>query len=208
MIEEKKRKAIIVDEHPLMAQATIELLSQIGNIDVVGVSKSYNQSISEIQQWQPDLLIMDYRKDITSNILTEIREGCPNLKIIIFTGIPIDQIAPEVFMQANGVVSKEENHESVKHAFLCVMNGYYIVPRLVQKQLSFTGRFVDVELSEEEVAIMDLILKGCTLNKIAEQVFLSKRSVDNYQKRIFQKMGVGNRTQAIELFMRSRYYRK
>ncbi|MNP81897.1 putative transcriptional regulatory protein NarL [compost metagenome] len=55
---------------------------------------------------------------------------------------------------------------------------------------------------------MNLVIRGKTIENIARGLFVSKRTVDNYQKRIYQKMGVSNRTEAIELFMRSRHYEK
>lgn len=210
MIEaEKKLTAIIADEHPLMIQATVALLDKIGNVTVLDVVSSCNQCLIQTKLHWPDLIILEYKiKDMDPLVLREIKELSPQTKVIIFTGASMDQIAPEVLAYSDGVVSKNEGHEAVKQVFSCAMNGYFIIPQSIQKHITFPARLVEIELTEVEALIMNLILKGHTLEKIAEEVFISKRSVDNYQKRIFQKLGVTNRAQAIELFMKSKYYKQ
>jgi DNA-binding NarL/FixJ family response regulator len=201
--------ALFADKHPLMAQATKELLNQIGNVKVVSVAESGMQCLSETEHYQPDLIILDHKmKDVDGSVIKEIKEISPKTKVIIFTGSTIDGISPEVLSLADGLVSKEAGHETVKHAFLCAKNGYYVVPGSIQKHITFPTDLIEIGLNDEEALIMNLVIRGSTIEKIADELFVSKRTVDNYQRRIYQKMGVNNRAEAIELFMRSKHYEK
>ena len=61
-------------------------------------------------------------------------------------------------------------------------------------------------LSEEELLIMRMVVKGSTYEQIADTIHVSKRSIDNYLRRIYGKLGVQNRIQAIERFVQSGSY--
>ncbi|MNW11578.1 Bacterial regulatory protein, luxR family [compost metagenome] len=53
---------------------------------------------------------------------------------------------------------------------------------------------------------MKELLRGATYNDIAEVIHMSRRTVDNYMKRIFEKLDARNKTEAVERFMRTKYY--
>lgn len=55
---------------------------------------------------------------------------------------------------------------------------------------------------------MSMVVKGYTHEQIAERIFMSKRSVDNYLKKIYDKLGVSSKTRAIEKFVQSHYYQE
>jgi DNA-binding NarL/FixJ family response regulator len=55
---------------------------------------------------------------------------------------------------------------------------------------------------------MFLLVGGFTHEQIGEEIHLSKRTVDNYLKRIYDKMGIKTRTQAVEQFVQSDYYQE
>jgi DNA-binding NarL/FixJ family response regulator len=76
--------------------------------------------------------------------------------------------------------------------------------RITSRQKSADTEFVD--LSPDEIQIMTLLVKGVTHEQIADQIHVSKRSVDNYLKKIYDKLDVTSRIQAIEKFVRSPMY--
>ncbi|MNP61720.1 Transcriptional regulatory protein ComA [compost metagenome] len=65
---------------------------------------------------------------------------------------------------------------------------------------------VVADLSGEEVLIMKELLNGATYTQIAELIHMSRRTVDNYMKRIFEKLSAKNKTEAVERFMKTQYY--
>ncbi|MDG0793901.1 helix-turn-helix transcriptional regulator [Cohnella ginsengisoli] len=96
----------------------------------------------------------------------------------------------------------------MKHIIACVLDNHIVLPQSMLPQLkSVSGKdAVNQLLSDEEVLLMTLIIKGDTYEKIAEQMYISKRSVDNYLRRIYEKLGVQTRAQAIEKFVQSSQY--
>ncbi|MNR52949.1 Transcriptional regulatory protein DevR (DosR) [compost metagenome] len=75
-----------------------------------------------------------------------------------------------------------------------------------QMQLSGESAKEDCVLLEEEVLMMNMLVKGATHDQIAERIFMSKRTVDNYLRKIYDKLGVKSRTEALEKFVKSKYY--
>ncbi|MNL85746.1 Transcriptional regulatory protein DevR (DosR) [compost metagenome] len=54
--------------------------------------------------------------------------------------------------------------------------------------------------------MMNMLVKGATHEQIAERIFMSKRTVDNYLRKIYDKWGAKSRTEALEKFIKSKYY--
>lgn len=208
---EKPCKVVIVDDHPLMAHATKQLLEQMDNLEVVAIAGTGSGCMQMVQQHQPEMVLLDYQlPDMAgTEIAEQIKKQWPDIHVVIFTGVEIGSLIPKFLeFQVSGIISKGTHHETIKHIIECVADNLVVLPRSGMKQLllSCSPVWVDIELSEDEAAIMWMIVKGFTLEQIAEKIHMSKRSVDNYQRKIYDKLGVNGRAQAIETFVRSKYY--
>jgi two-component system, NarL family, competent response regulator ComA len=202
--------AIVTEDHPLMAQASKALLEQIDGVVVAATAYTGSECLELVDRIHPDLVFLDYQlPDMTGTDVTKLlRQKYPELKIIIFTGVDVTDLANRLAeLQINGIISKGTNHSSILHMVHCVLEDYYVMPRSIFNRLN-----ADVplspqgELTEDEIRIMKLLIKGETLEQIADAIHVSKRSVDNYQKRIYEKLGVKNKVQALEAFINSKYY--
>ncbi|MBB6735686.1 response regulator [Cohnella zeiphila] len=204
-------KAIIVDDHPLMAQATMHLLSQIDRIETVGVAHNAKQALELAESVRPDLVFLDYQLPDQSGtqVAEQLRERDRNVRIVIFTGVDASDLLPFLLThQINGIVSKDVSESTVKHIVACILDGHIVLPHSIFNQIQLPSYQTEPEISltDEECQLMAMIVKGETYERIAEQMFISKRSVDNYLRRIYEKMGVQTRIQAIERFLKSKQY--
>lgn len=201
---------LIVDDHPLMAQATKVLLEQMEDIRVIGIASTGQDCLRLVEEQNPDLVLLDYLlPDMAgTEVCGLLKKEFPDLKIVIFTGMETESLLPKFLdIQVNGVISKGIRQDSIKHILYCVLAGNVVIPQTGLKLLNRQPLpTVEVDLNTEEAAIMNMIMKGYTQEQIADQIHMSKRSVDNYQRKIYDKMGVRSRVQAIETFVRSKYY--
>lgn len=204
-------RAIVVDDHPLMAQATKDLLIQVEGVTVEGVVHNGGAALELADAVQPDLILLDYQlPDMTGTKVAELlKERHPNAYIVLFTGVDVSDLT--LFAMSNylsGVVSKGAREETIKHIIACVLDNQIVLPRTIFQRLKLpaSNYALDVELTEEECTLMAMIVRGETYDRVAEQLFISKRSVDNYLRRIYEKMGVQTRIQAIERFVQSKQY--
>lgn len=200
-------KILIVDDHPLMINATQELLKSIDRVDEVLIAGNGKQGIKETELFHPDLVIMDYSlPDMTGiEAAKVILNNHPNTKILFVTGLDINPLLSKMIeVKAHGAITKDADPLTIKHAVCCVLSGLTVFPPVTEQTSSPNEILAD--LSEEEVIILKELLQGATYNHIAEMIHMSRRTVDNYMKRIFEKLGAKNKTEAIERFMRTKHY--
>lgn len=199
---------LIVDDHPLMAEATKELLAGIDQVGNIQIANNVKQGIQKADEFEPDLVIMDYFLNGTmgTDVAEEISKKHPNTKILFLTGLDLVPLLPKIFnTNAWGAISKEVSPQAIKNAVCCVLSGLMVFPKCgVEKTPSPND--VVTHLSGEEAKIMREVLNGATYAQIADLIHMSRRTVDNYMKRIFEKLGAKNKTEAIEKFMKTKYY--
>lgn len=207
----RKVKAIVVEDHPLMAQATLQLLEQIERIEAAGIARNGQEALQLNAEVNPDLILLDYQlPDLSgTQVAEQLKADNPNVRIIIFTGVDISDLLPFLLAgQISGIISKGVNESTLRHIVACVLDNHVVLPQSMLQQLrsSASADAMEQLLSDEEVLLMTLVIKGDTYEKIAEQMYISKRSVDNYLRRIYEKLGVQTRAQAIEKFVQSPQY--
>jgi two-component system, NarL family, competent response regulator ComA len=205
----KPLKVIIVDDHPLMAEATKHLLEQIEGIQVAGIASSGKIGLELIDLHKPDMVFLDYQlpDKVGTEVAKEIKIKYPAIHIIIFTGVDVsDMINNFLALQVSGVISKGTSRSAIKNMIGAILEDHIVLPRSALHKIRLTQPTLDPLLSQDEVIIMSMVVKGATLDQIGERIHISKRSVDNYQRKIYEKLGVETRAEAIEKFFKSHYY--
>jgi two-component system competent response regulator ComA len=202
-------KVIIVDDHPLMAEATKHLLEQIEGIQVIDIASSGKKGMELIGLHHPDMVFLDYQlpDQVGTDVAKEIKANYPGIHIVIFTGVDVsDMINNLLALQVSGVISKGTSRTVIKHMIGVILEDHIVLPRSALHKIRLTDFSQDILLSQDEVIIMTMVVKGATLDQIGERIHISKRSVDNYQRKIYEKLGVETRAEAIEKFIKSHYY--
>ncbi|MEC0227308.1 response regulator transcription factor [Paenibacillus alba] len=204
-------KTLVVDDHPLFARATKALLEQIERIEVIGIASNAKQCLEQVELHQPGLIFLDYQLPDKSGteVAAEIKRKYPDIHIVIFTGIELRGIFNKLIkIKVSGVLSKESSERTIKNMVNCILEGYTMLPIAFFHQMELTESLVQESflLVEEEILMMNMLVKGATHDQIADQIFMSKRTVDNYLRKIYDKLGVKSRTEALEKFIKSKYY--
>lgn len=200
-------KALVVDDHPLLAHATRDMLHKTGEIDVVSVVGTGTDCLEQVRVHEPGLIFLDYQLPATTGTeLTKIiKAEYPHIHIIIFTGVDYMEFYDQlVEAGVSGVLSKESGIRTIRNMVWCVLDNHTMLPMPMYHQLRLGNRHMNdphSKLDQEELNIMNMLLKGATYDQIADNIHMSRRTVDNYMKRIFEKMGVKNRLEAIEAFL-------
>ncbi|RAV15531.1 response regulator transcription factor [Paenibacillus contaminans] len=202
-------KVLVVDDHPLVAQATKQLLEQIERVEVVGMAGTGQACLEFLENSQPDIVFLDYQlPDHPGTYVTEaIKSRFPNIHVVIFTGKDIgDLVNSFLELKVSGIISKESGETTILNAFRCLLDGQTAIPiSMFQQMRMFNPRAAgETLLTAEELTIMNLIIGGDTHEQIATKIHMSKRSVDNYLKKIYEKLGVKSKAQAIEKFVQSK----
>ena len=204
-------KALVVDDHPLFAQATKQILDQMDRIEVIGIVGNGEMCMQMVEQHRPELVFLDYNlPDMPgSKIAEQIIKKYPGTHVIIFTGIDVtDMFNTLVEIGVSGIISKESSERAINNMVNCILDNHTMIPLMLfhRTRIVDGSSSEDVNLTSDEIDIMCMIVNGYTHEQVAEQIHVSKRSVDNYLKKIYGKFGVKSKAQAIEKFVQSKYY--
>ncbi|MFB6367118.1 response regulator [Paenibacillus elgii] len=202
-------KALVIDDHPLVAHATKELLEEMDCIEVVGMASSAEEGMEQIKKHQPGLVFLDYQlPDLSgTEVAAQIKKEYPQIHIVIFTGHDLTEAMNRLIeLKVSGVLSKESSIRTIKNMVNCILDNHTMLPLSLYHQIQLSGSPSYEELNDEEVMMMGMVVKGATHDQIADHIHMSKRTVDNYLRRIYDKLGAKSRMEAMEKFIKSRHY--
>lgn len=207
-------RSIVVDDHPVVARATKHILEQVEGVTVVGIAANGEAALELVEEHQPELLFLDYNlpDQYGSRVAERVKRRSPHTHIVIFTGIDVAEMYNQLIeIGVSGIISKESGETTIQNMVRCILDNHTMIPLPIYRQMKMMNRQKMAEtdyadLSTDEIQIMTLLVKGATHEQIADHIHVSKRSVDNYLKKIYDKLDVTSRIQAIEKFVRSPLY--
>src|SRR5690606_28572436 len=166
---------------------------------------------------RPDVIVMDVRMPEMGGIeaCRAIRSAYPEIKVIMLTSYSDDEaVFASVMAGASGYVLKRIGSQQLVDGIKAVAKGGSLLDPTVTGRVlerlrggdadEAVGSDLVEELTEQEHRILDLIAQGCTNREIANQLYLSEKTVRNYVSNILGKLQVANRTQAAAYVLRKR----
>ena len=196
----KKIRIIIADDHFLIAETWASLINMDPNFEVVRVYDNTKSLIDEITEVKPDVAILDININPFSGIEATkmIKKLAPGTRIIGVSMHNQPSFAKKMMRNgAMGYVTKNSSKQEMYDAIKSVMNGQKYICAEIQKNIT-NQMLVDEDdnklstLTEREIEIIKLIKNGMTNKEIAEQLFLSPRTVETHRARILKKLDLKN----------------
>lgn len=193
-------RIVIAEDQGMLLGAMNSLLNLEDDMEVVGLAKNGKEAIELVHNLKPDICIMDIEMPVKTGLdaAEELRENT-NCKIIILTTFA----RPGYFERARkagvrGYLLKDSPIEELVHSIRVIMDGRRIyAPELVDFVYEDES---ENPLTERESQVLELVAKGKTTKEIAAELYLSAGTVRNYISTILDKLGVGNRIEAISRF--------
>ncbi|NMO96013.1 response regulator transcription factor [Paenibacillus lemnae] len=201
-------RVVIVGSHPTSMLGTKLILEEEKDLHVTGMVQTGQEGIRFVEEHSPDMVLLDYRlSDHTADyVLEQMKQVSPSSHVVVMTdndGLPLLQSL--ISRGASGILSKQASPFQLIHIISGLREGITALPLewvrqgiwpLTSSPLSEGG----LPLSEMESFIMERIVQGITYDKIALEIEVSRRSIDNYLRKIYVKLGVNTRAQAIEKY--------
>jgi len=191
-------KVLLADDHAMVRAGLRQFLEEDHTITEIGEAASGTETLDRLRATHWDLVILDINMPDRSglDILRHIRAGYPDTKVLILSGFPERQYAMNVLKAgAGGYLAKDCAPEDLLKATRAVMQGRrYVSPELAEQLLSDLENNSDQplhrRLSEREFQIFCKLAAGRAVSSIAEELFLSVKTVSTYRARILEKMSL------------------
>lgn len=195
-----KRRVLLVDDHALFRGGLKMLINGSDSFTVVGEASNGLEFLSFVALDMPDVVLLDISMPQMDGIEAAAiaAEKFPELPIITLSMYgEEDYYFRMVSLGVKGFLLKNSDIEEVLEAMETVIDGgtFFspeLLHNLVSNLRSTGGQSADYSLSERELEILLLICRGLSNQKIAEELYISKRTVDKHRANILYKTNCKN----------------
>lgn len=203
-----KKRILMVDDHKLFLAGLCDLVNKETDLEVVGVAGNGDEGLTLARQMLPDIIILDIAMPGMSGIEAAgaIRGYLPGAVMGALTMHLDKQMIQEAFKAGmTGYILKEATSEEFIHALRVLSSGeVYLSPKvstlMMRDYMRFSGQnFAGTVgspalLSEREKEILKFLVRGKSTRDIAEELHISKSTVDTHRRNILDKLGCENVT--------------
>jgi NarL family two-component system response regulator LiaR len=198
-------RVLIADDHALVREGLRRLLISKAGLDVVGQAGNGREAVEQARQLQPDVILLDLVMPDMDGIqaIKHIKQDNPQARILMLTSFSGDrQVYDAVKAGAMGYLLKDSSPQDLVDAISRVYHGEIsLQPDIARKLVQEISRPPDAPAAEEplterEVEVLQMVAQGRSNQEIAEELYLSERTVRTHVSHILNKLHLANRTQA------------
>jgi len=206
-------RVLVADDQAMVRGGFTLILGAEDDIEVVGEAEDGEKAVAATRRLRPDVVIMDIQMpnldgvQATRQILEELD---PAPRVLVVTTFDVDEYVYEALQAgASGFLLKNAPPEDLVRAIHVVAGGDALLsPQVTRRVIEQFGRrppqsltrppALD-ELTEREAEVLTLVARGLSNAEIAERLFVSAGTVKTHVARIFMKLGLRDRAQAVVL---------
>jgi len=200
---------LLAEDHVITRQGIRRLLEDEKGLAVIGEAGDGEEAVQMVTEMKPDVVVMDIAMPKLNGIesMRQIKLIHPHTAVLILSAYDDDEYVFALLKAgAAGYLLKNVSGDELVRAIRAVYKGEPvldpIVARKVVNYFRLPNKVPGLErpsehLSNREIDIIKLAAKGMTNNNIANKLHLSNRTVEGHLRAIFNKLGVGSRTEAV-----------
>lgn len=203
---------MVADDHSLFRAGLRELLEE-DDISVVGEASNGDEAVRQALHCHPDVVVMDVRMPVMDGIEAsrKIKQELPSTEIVMISGVDQDEehLFQAIDAGARAYVGKDEAPEAIIEAVRNASQGEaYLPPSAMKLLLDHIANehrrpgagqplLAEARLTQREKDVLRLLAKGRHNQEIAEELGLSVRSVGNHLAKIYNKLHIHGRAEAV-----------
>lgn len=206
----KKKKIMVVDDHPIVHQGLEMLLGHESNLEICGYAATANEAIDKIKDLEPHLVLVDISlKGGVSGIdlIKGIRDRYPAVETLVLSMHDESIYAERVIRAgARGYVKKEELTKTIVNAIQTVLEGRIylsntmttsLLKDLYYDQVGKVKVSID-KLTDRELEVLRFISRGYRTSDIAKKLNVSVKTIDSHRLRIKRKLNLKSSAEMIK----------
>lgn len=198
-------RVLLIDDHPIVRSGIRMLLEQAGDIEVVGEANHGIDAVALVKRLTPDVVLLDMEMPGKTGVevARELKNAKAPVRILALSAYDDEQYILNLLMEgAAGYLTKEEALDTIVDAVRGVARGEEgwlsrrATARIATARVKERTKDV-IDLTERESEVLTLLKKGWSNSRIAEELYLSERTVRFHLTNIYDKIQVSSRAEAI-----------
>jgi len=196
-------RVVVVDDHPIVRQGLVSVLSDEDDLEVVGEAGSGREAVPLVSRVRPDVVLLDLEMADLDGVaaIPQLLAAVPGTGVMVFTAYDTDErVLGAVRAGARGYLLKGASADEIARGIRTVSaGGSYLEPRVASKLLAEMAapRRTPPALTQREREVLRLVADGLPTKQIAVALSISERTVKFHVNSIFHKLGAENRAQAV-----------
>ncbi len=207
-------KVMIAEDHSMIRAGLKQLLELEPDIKVIAGCSDGRMAVEKYKEVNPDVILMDINMPVQNGLeaLEEIRSFDPGARAVMLTiHQDRDYLLKALEIGALGYILKDADASALIEAVRSVYEGQtYIQPIMARELVNEYKRIKSGaddprnQLTERETEVLKLLSKGMLNKEIANELYISEKTVKNHISSIFRKLNVQDRTQAAVYAIKTR----
>ncbi|MGB1251086.1 MAG: response regulator [Candidatus Promineifilaceae bacterium] len=200
-------RLLICDDQAVVREGLAAMLRTVPTLNVVGLAQNGREAVEMVATVQPDVVLMDLKMPRLNGVKATklIRQQYPAVAVLVLTTFATDEwVLDAIEAGAAGYLLKDTSRAALVAAIEGTASGHtYLDPQVAGTVMRQALRpkletlaVAEFDLTKREQQILALIATGDSNREIGRKLHLSAGTIRNYISRIFDKIGVSDRTQA------------
>ncbi|CAG0935419.1 Transcriptional regulatory protein LiaR [Thermoflexales bacterium] len=206
-------RVLLADDHPIVRSGIRNELAHYPDIEVVGEAIDGNEALSLTDTLHPDVLLLDLNMPGPKavHIIRTLQTRSNPPRVLVLTAYSdIGTILGMLKAGVHGYLLKDEELGMISEGIRAVVQGKIWLSNVITQSL--IGHTVQEEsnppqemLSPRELEVLRLLAQGCSNQRIAAELSISKRTVRFHVENILSKLRVSNRTEAVTVALQRKW---
>ncbi len=198
-------KLMIADDHAVVREGLKQIIADTRDMVAIDEAGDGEELLRKLKAADCDAVVLDITMPGPNvlDTLKKIKKYRPAVQVLILSMHPVEQYAVRLMKAgAAGYLNKESAPAELKKAIRKIVGGgkyisLDIAESLANIMLSGEDAPAHAALSDREYQVLCMLGTGQTIKEIAENLFLSEKTISTYRSRVMQKMGLKNNAELI-----------
>jgi DNA-binding NarL/FixJ family response regulator len=196
-------RVVIVDDHALVREGTVQLLAAAPDLEVVGQASSAEEGLPVLERLHPDVAVIDVNLPGKSGLelARAVASSCPDVRVLILSAYDDYAYVTEALdVGVGGYLLKTASAKELIDAVRAEAHGILVLDRGVSGRLTRRGHPAPAPvngLTPREAEILPLLARGQSNKAIATELNLGLRTVEGHVSSVLAKLGVTSRAEAV-----------